>query len=126
MHKLVDVDCWYHVVSKLNTTDILSRDLRFSELTNNDLWFKGPSTISLDDVPYNRFSLKNLLFKNDAVLMDTSKVIQLSTPFKILENPCLSPPLKCTLIQKRMTSFFKETKKKKILFPTSNKNIFEC
>ena len=106
MHKLVDVDCWYHVVSKLNTTDILSRDLRFSELTNNDLWFKGPSTISLDDVPYNRFSLKNLLFKNDAVLMDTSKVIQLSTPFKILENPCLSPPFEMYPHPKKDDLFF--------------------
>ena len=28
----VAVDCWYHVKSKLNPADILSRGLRFSEL----------------------------------------------------------------------------------------------
>ena len=58
--------------SKLNRADILSRGLRFSELIDSDLWFKGPSIILLDDVPYNRFSLKNLVFKNDTVLVNTS------------------------------------------------------
>ena len=60
VHKFVDVDCWYHVESKLNPADILSRGLRFSELIDNNFWFKGPSTILLDDVPYNRFSLKKI------------------------------------------------------------------
>ena len=83
MHKLVDVDCWYHAESKFNPADILSGGLRFSKLINNDLWFNGPSTVLLgdvphncfslkNDVPYNCFSLKNLVFKNNTVLMNTS------------------------------------------------------
>ena len=56
-------------------------------------------------------------------------IINLSEPhfyeqgsFKILEN--LTPPLKCTLVQKSNTHFLK---KQKILFSTlKNLNIFEC
>ena len=51
VHKLGEMDCWYHVESKLNPADILSRGLRFSKLIDSVLWFKGPSTILLDDVP---------------------------------------------------------------------------
>ena len=47
MRKLVDVDCWYHVESKLNPADILFKGFRFTELVNTDLWFKGPSTFLL-------------------------------------------------------------------------------
>ena len=45
---------------------------RFSKLIDNDLWLNRPSTILPDDVPHNCFSLKNLVFKNDTVLMNTS------------------------------------------------------
>ena len=71
VHKLVDVDCWYHVESKLNPADILFKGFRFSEFVDSDLWFKGSSTILLNDVPYNCCSLKNLVFKNETVLMNT-------------------------------------------------------
>ena len=40
VHKLVDVDWWYHVESKLNPTDILSRGLRFSEVIDDDYGLK--------------------------------------------------------------------------------------
>ena len=58
--------------SKPSLAGIFSRGLQFSELIDNDLWFKGSSTIFLDDVPYNRFSSKNFVLKNDTVLMNTS------------------------------------------------------
>ena len=58
VHKLVDVDCLYHVKSKLKPADILSRGFRFSKLIDNELWFKGPSTILIGEVPYIRYSLK--------------------------------------------------------------------
>ena len=48
IHKLIDVDCWYHVESKLVPPAILSRGLWFFELIDNDLWFKRQSTILLD------------------------------------------------------------------------------
>ena len=70
--KLVDVDCLYHVKSKLKPADILYRGFRFSKLIDNELWFKEPSTILIGEVPYNRYSLKNLVFKRDTVLMNTS------------------------------------------------------
>ena len=54
VQKLVDVGCWYHVQSKLNPADILSKGFRFSNLVDSDLWFTGPSTVLLGNVPYNR------------------------------------------------------------------------
>ena len=56
---------------KSQSADLRFKGLRFSELIDNDLWFKGPSAILLGDVPYNHFSLKNLVLKNDAVLVNT-------------------------------------------------------
>ena len=88
VHKLVAVDCWYYVKTKLYPADILSRDLRYSELFDNDLWFQGPSTILLDDVPYDRFSLKNLVFKNDTVLMNISMNNPVDLKFMNIEKFC--------------------------------------
>ena len=56
---------------KSQSADLRFKGLRFSELIGNDLWFKGSSTILLDDVPCNHFSLKNLVLKNDTVLVNT-------------------------------------------------------
>ena len=67
VHKLVNVDCWYHVEWQLSPADILYRSLRFSKHFDKDLWFKGPSTIFLDDIPYNHFSLKNWVLMNTSI-----------------------------------------------------------
>ena len=71
VRKLVGVDCWYHVESKLNPADLLSRGLLFSEIKNNELWFKGPSPLLSGDVSYEKFSLKNLVFNESVTLLST-------------------------------------------------------
>ncbi|XP_057302253.1 uncharacterized protein LOC130636526 [Hydractinia symbiolongicarpus] len=60
---LVSPDSWFHVESKANPADILSRGCLVSELVNNNLWFSGPDFLRDTNISASSFNFSN--FKVD-------------------------------------------------------------
>ena len=69
IRSLVSVENWYHVDSKNNPADILSRGAFISHLSQNDLWLYGPSFLhKITD--FEQYSL-NFLNKQATSLLST-------------------------------------------------------
>ena len=70
VRSLVPVDKWYHVESRFNPADILSRGAFLSPLHKNELWLQGPSFLG-NFTDFEQYRLKNKL--DEIVTLFTSE-----------------------------------------------------
>jgi len=75
IRSIVPPDHWFHVDTKSNPADILSRGVSLSQLVKENLWRHGPKFISSLEC-YNEFSLSNKLVTNSTtVAVATQEVL---------------------------------------------------
>lgn len=62
IQEMTNIKDWYHVPSKLNPADLISRGCSATTLTNNSLWWHGPHFLNLppDQWPAQNFKSENL------------------------------------------------------------------
>lgn len=58
IQNLTDVNNWYHVKSKQNPADLLSRGVTPKELYGNEFWFHGPKFLCLEKSEWNHSKIK--------------------------------------------------------------------